>query len=149
MRAVLQRVKQASVTIDGTVVGAIGPGILVLLGIGVDDTVRELQWMVEKIIQLRIFNDEQGKMNRSLDEIGGAVLVVSQFTLFGDCRKGRRPSYIQAARPETAIPLYEQCIELFRNNGIETASGQFGAMMDVALVNDGPVTILLERNSAD
>ncbi len=144
MRAVVQRVKQASVTIDGDVVGKIGKGILVLLGVSVDDTEAEVDWMVKKLIEMRIFNDADGKMNLSLEEVGGAALVVSQFTLFGDCRKGRRPSYIHAARPETAIPLYERCVQGFKDAGIETATGRFGAMMDVSLINDGPVTLIVE-----
>ena len=140
MKTVIQRVHEASVTIDGEVVGSIGKGVLILLGVSVEDTVDEVDWMVQKILQLRIFNDEAGKMNLSLLDVEGAALVVSQFTLFGDCRKGRRPSYIKAARPESAIPLYEACLDRFRGAGVETACGQFGAMMDVALINDGPVT---------
>ena len=144
MKAVIQRVHEASVTIDGDVVGRIGKGALILLGVSVEDTTDEVDWIVQKILQLRIFNDEAGKMNLSLLDIEGAALVVSQFTLFGDCRKGRRPSYIKAARPETAIPLYEACLDGFRRAGVETACGRFGAMMDVTLVNDGPVTLIVE-----
>lgn len=144
MRAVIQRVKEASVSIDGERVGRISKGILILLGVSADDTEAEADWMVNKLAQLRIFNDDDGKMNLSLEDVGGAALVVSQFTLFGDCRKGRRPSYIKAARPETAIPLYEYFVNEFRKAGFQTETGRFGAMMDVALVNDGPVTLIVE-----
>ncbi len=145
MRAVLQRVKESSVTVDGTVVGKIGRGILVLLGVAGEDTEKEAGYLVDKIIHLRIFEDEEGKMNRSLVDIGGSLLVVSQFTLLGDCRKGRRPSFVQAAPPDRASQLYEYFVEQARQKGVPTETGQFRAMMDVALVNDGPVTLILEK----
>jgi D-aminoacyl-tRNA deacylase len=145
MRAVIQRVSRASVTIAGQIRGQIKHGLLVLLGIGQEDTVEQARWLAEKIIGLRIFNDDAGKMNRDLMEVGGALLVVSQFTLFGDCRKGRRPSFIDAAPPEKAIPLYEAFIQAARELGVEVQTGEFGADMQVELVNDGPVTLIVER----
>ena len=145
MRVVLQRVSSASVTIDGEVTGRIGRGFLLLVGFAHADTPAQVDWMAEKVAGLRLFADDQGKMNLGLGEVGGGVLVVSQFTLYGDTEKGRRPSFIDAARPETAIPLYERFIERLRAAGLEVATGRFGAMMDVALVNDGPVTLVLER----
>ncbi len=144
MRAVIQRVSKASVTVGSEVTGAIGPGLLVFLGIHKDDQEQEIKWMVEKIINLRIFEDEHGKMNRSLIDSNGAILVVSQFTLYGDCRKGRRPGYSSAAPPETANILYQQFITAVKQNDISVASGRFQAHMDVELVNDGPVTLLLD-----
>jgi D-tyrosyl-tRNA(Tyr) deacylase len=144
MRAVLQRVTRASVTIDGEVVGAIKHGLLVLLGVAPTDTAAEARWLAEKVVGLRIFADEEGKMNRSVADAGGAVLVVSQFTLYGDCRKGRRPSFIGAAGPDVAVPLYEAFVEAMRALGLPVATGRFGAMMQVELVNDGPVTLLLD-----
>ena len=144
MRAVVQRVAEAKVDVSGEVTGAIGPGYLVLLGVGEGDTQEAADYLVEKIFTLRVFNDEEGKFNLSLEETGGSVLVVSQFTLHGDARKGRRPSFIKAARPEVAIPLYEYFIAAFKARGITTAAGRFGANMQVHLVNDGPVTILLD-----
>jgi D-tyrosyl-tRNA(Tyr) deacylase len=132
------------VLVDEQVIGEIGRGLLVLLGVSVSDTAEQAGWLAEKVIGLRIFNDERGKMNLSLAEIGGAVLIVSQFTLYGDCRKGRRPSFIEAAGPEIAIPLYEAFIAEVRGQGIPTATGRFGAMMQVELVNDGPVTVIVE-----
>ena len=144
MRAVLQRVLRAEVRVAREIVGAIGPGWLVLLGVGVRDTPADAEWLAEKVVQLRGFADEQGKMNRSVQEIGGAILVVSQFTLYGDCRKGRRPSFIQAAPPELAEPLYEAFIQAVRSWGVPVATGRFAAMMEVELVNWGPVTFLLE-----
>ena len=144
MRAVLQRVSRASVTVDSEMVGRIGPGLLVLLGVTHGDTAEKARWLAERTVGLRIFADEEGKMNRSVAEIGGAVLVVSQFTLYGDCRKGRRPSFVEAAPPEIAIPLYEEYVNGLRALGIPVRTGRFGAMMDVELVNDGPVTIILE-----
>ncbi|HRK74545.1 MAG TPA: D-aminoacyl-tRNA deacylase [Rhodothermales bacterium] len=150
MIALIQRVSEASVKVAHQIVGEIGNGLLVLLGIHVNDTEKEVDWLVQKIIQLRIFNDQDGKMNRSLQEIGGEILVVSQFTLYGDARKGNRPSYITAARPETAIPLYEsfvaKCSDLL---GKPVPTGIFGADMKVSLVNDGPVTIWLEKPPKD
>ena len=145
MRVVLQRVSSASVTIEGEVTGRIGRGFLLLVGFTHTDTAAAADWMAEKVAGLRLFTDDQGKMNLGLGEVGGGVLVVSQFTLYGDVAKGRRPSFVDAARPETAIPLYERFIERLRAGGLEVATGRFGAMMDVALVNDGPVTLLLER----
>jgi D-tyrosyl-tRNA(Tyr) deacylase len=144
MRAVIQRVSKASVTVASEITGEIGPGLLVLLGIHKDDQEQEIKWMVEKIINLRIFEDENGKMNRSLIDTNGAMLVVSQFTLYGDCRKGRRPGYSSAAPPETANTLYQQFIEAVAQKDISVASGRFQAHMDVELVNDGPVTLLLD-----
>lgn len=145
MRIVLQRVSRASVTVEERVTGRIGPGLLLLVGFTETDTEAELAWMAEKVVGLRIFPDGEGKMNRSLDETGGALLVVSQFTLYGDARKGRRPSFIDAARPETAIPLYERFVGILRGRGLVVETGEFGAMMAVELVNDGPVTLILER----
>ena len=144
MRAVVQRVSQARVRIDDAVVGKIGPGLLVLLGVAKTDTHAEAQWLADKIVSLRIFNDPDGKMNLGLEEIHGEMLIVSQFTLYGDCSKGRRPSFIDAAGPDIAVPLYEAFINAVKALGIRTATGRFGAMMQVELVNDGPVTILLD-----
>ena len=144
MRAVVQRVSEARVVIDGEVVGQVGHGLLILLGIKFGDSAEDARWLAEKVIGLRIFADEQGKMNRDVTEANGGVLVVSQFTLYGDCRKGRRPSFIDAAPPETAIPLYEAFIDASRALGIPTASGRFGATMQVHLVNDGPVTLIVD-----
>jgi D-tyrosyl-tRNA(Tyr) deacylase len=145
MRIVLQRVSRARVTVAGRVTGEIGRGLLLLAGFTDSDTEDALAWMAEKVVGLRIFPDDEGKMNRSVGETGGALLVVSQFTLYGDTRKGRRPSFVDAARPEIAIPLYERFVDLLRATGLEVATGEFGAMMDVELVNDGPVTLILER----
>jgi len=145
MRVVLQRVSEASVTIEGRVVGAIGRGFVVLAGFTHGDTVKQVRWMAEKVTGLRVFSDPEGKMNLALGDVGGAVLVVSQFTLYGDAEKGRRPSFIDAARPETAIPLYEAFLAELRGRGLRVERGEFGAMMQVALVNDGPVTLILER----
>lgn len=147
MRVVLQRVSRASVTIDGRVAGRIGRGYCLLAGFTHTDTPEQVVWMADKIAGLRVFPDAQEKMNLSLGEIEGAVLVVSQFTLYGDASKGRRPSFVDAARPETAIPLYEQFLADLRARGLEVASGEFGAMMQVELVNDGPVTLVLERSA--
>ncbi len=144
MRAVVQRVKRAAVRVDGSVVGSIGPGLLVLVGIGKTDSGMDLQNLAEKIVNLRVFEDEHGKMNRSLLEMGGQVLCVSQFTLYGDCRKGRRPSYDRAAGPDMAQRLYDDFVKALRSFGIVVATGQFQAMMEVELVNDGPVTLLLD-----
>jgi D-aminoacyl-tRNA deacylase len=146
MRIVLQRVSRAEVRIDGAVCGAIGRGFVLLVGLTATDTTETLAWMADKVIGLRLFADDEGRMNRSLDEVGGGLLVVSQFTLYGDARKGRRPSFIDAAPPELAVPLYDRFVELLRQRApgpVET--GEFGAMMQVELVNDGPVTLLLER----
>lgn len=144
MKAVIQRVKQCSVTVDNTVVGSIGPGILVLLGIADKDQSADGRYLAEKITRLRIFPDEKGKMNRSLKETNGEVLVVSQFTLLGDCRKGRRPSFVHAAGPQKARQLYEHFVDQIHSLGIRVQTGQFRAMMDVSLINDGPVTLILE-----
>ena len=142
----MQRVSSGSVTVDGEVVGEIGTGLVLLVGFTEGDDERVLAWMADKIVGLRVFSDEDGKMNRSLEDVGGDLLVVSQFTLYGDTRKGRRPSFIQAAEPGLAIPLYQRFLELLgeRASGV-VESGEFGAMMDVALVNAGPVTLVLER----
>lgn len=144
MRAVVQRVSSASVTVDGEVVGRIGAGMCVLLGIAADDTDADVAYLANKIVGLRIFHDDEGKMNRSLVESGGGMLVVSQFTLYGDCRKGRRPSFIAAAPPERADELYQAFVATVREQGISVETGRFQAMMDVALVNDGPVTLLID-----
>jgi D-aminoacyl-tRNA deacylase len=144
MRACVQRVSRASVTVDGQIVGQIGPGLLVLLGITGDDQPGDAAYLAEKTTGLRIFEDDDGKMNRSLLETGGGMLVVSQFTLLGDCRKGRRPSFIQAAAPELAERLYQQFVAAVQDHGVHVATGRFRAHMDVALVNDGPVTLLLD-----
>lgn len=144
MRAVLQRVSRASVTVSGEVVGQINRGILVLLGVEPDDTEDDARQLADKTIALRIFDDADGKMNLSLEEIGGSLLVVSQFTLLGDCRKGRRPSFIGAAPPELAEQLYNTFIGAAGSKGIPIATGRFRAMMDVELVNDGPVTLILD-----
>ncbi len=146
MRAVIQRVSSASVTVDSEITGKIDAGLLVLLGIHKDDEEAEIEWMVNKIINLRIFEDKDGKMNRSLLDTGGAMLIVSQFTLYGDCRKGRRPGYSDAAPPEKAKPCYLQFIDTVKQKQIITASGTFQAQMDVKLCNDGPVTLLLDSN---
>jgi D-tyrosyl-tRNA(Tyr) deacylase len=146
MRIVLQRVREASVTIEGEVVGAIAQGFLLLVGFAPGDTDAEVTWLADKVASLRLFSDAEGKMNLDLAAIGGAVLVVSQFTLYGDAAKGRRPSFVGAARPEEAIPLYERFIAALRGLGLTVATGTFGAEMQVALVNDGPVTLLLERS---
>lgn len=145
MRTVLQRVTRASVTVDGRVVGEVGRGLMLLVGFTDGDGEDALRWMADKVVGLRIFPDDEGRMNRSLEEVGGGVLVVSQFTLYGDARNGRRPSFVEAARPEVAIPLYERFVELLRASGRPVATGEFGAMMAVELVNDGPVTLILER----
>jgi D-aminoacyl-tRNA deacylase len=144
MRACIQRVSEAHVTVDGEVTGRIGRGLVVLLGIGHEDGDGELDWLAEKIVGLRIFEDDAGKMNRSLVELGGAMLVVSQFTLYGDCRKGRRPSFTSAAPPELAERLYELFVSKVRAAGIEVATGRFREHMLVSLVNDGPVTLWID-----
>jgi D-tyrosyl-tRNA(Tyr) deacylase len=146
MRAVIQRVSSASVQVGAKLTGEIGAGILVFLGIHHNDGEPEIKWMTDKISNLRIFDDSTGKMNHSLIDTGGSILVVSQFTLYGDCRKGRRPGYSAAAPPEQANALYEQFISQLAANGIKTASGKFQTHMDVSLVNDGPVTLLLDSN---
>jgi D-aminoacyl-tRNA deacylase len=146
VRVVLQRVSRAEVRIGGEVVGRIGGGLLLLVGFAEGDDDAALEWMADKVGGLRVFGDDEGKMNRALDEVGGDVLVVSQFTLYGDTRKGRRPSFVGAAPPEVAVPLYDRFLDLLRPHVPGTlASGEFGAMMEVESVNDGPVTLLLER----
>jgi D-tyrosyl-tRNA(Tyr) deacylase len=144
MRAVVQRVREADVTVEGVTVGAIGPGLLVLLGVGTDDGAADARYIAGKIRDLRIFDDENGKMNRAVVEAGGAVLMVSQFTLYGDARKGRRPSFDAAARPDLARALYEDVARELRESGLRVETGVFQALMQVHLVNDGPVTILLD-----
>lgn len=148
MRAVLQCVKKCRVTVAGEVVGEIGDGVLILLGVSAEDSPEDVRFLAEKSVHLRIFPDEAGKMNCSLRETGGGMLVVSQFTLFGDCRKGRRPSFTRAAPPEHAERLYQAFIEEVDKWGVPTASGRFGAMMDVDLINDGPVTLLIDSKGA-
>jgi D-tyrosyl-tRNA(Tyr) deacylase len=148
MRVLLQRVSEASVTIEDQVTGRINRGFLLLVGFAPTDTLAQVSWMAEKVSGLRLFADAEGKMNLDLAAVGGAVLVVSQFTLYGDAGKGRRPSFIGAARPEIAIPLYEAMIAELRARGLTVATGEFGADMKVALVNDGPVTLLLEHEAA-
>jgi D-tyrosyl-tRNA(Tyr) deacylase len=149
VRVVLQRVSRAEVRIDGRVTGKIDAGFLVLAGFAPTDTPETLGWMADKVLSLRLFADDAGKMNRSLQETGGAVLVVSQFTLYGDVEKGRRPSFIAAAPPDVAIALYRQFVSLLTERGpalgVRVATGEFGAMMDVELVNDGPVTLVIDR----
>jgi len=149
MRVLLQRVSRAEVRVGGPerprVTGRIGRGFLLLVGFTHADGEGEVAWMAEKVLGLRLFGDAEGKMNLALDDVGGALLVVSQFTLYGDAQKGRRPSFVDAARPEHAIPLYERLVALLRARGVQVETGEFGAMMDVELVNDGPVTLWLER----
>ncbi len=145
MRVLLQRVSRAEVRVDGKVVGKVGLGFCLLVGFTHADGAEQVEWMADKVIGLRLFGDEEGKMNRSLEGVGGALLVVSQFTLYGDARKGRRPSFIDAARPEEAEALYEMFVERLRARGVRAETGEFGAMMEVDLVNDGPVTLWLER----
>ena len=146
MRIVLQRVSRARVSVSGRVRGEIGPGVLLLVAFAHHDTEDVAVWMADKVLGLRVFADGEGRMNRSLGEVGGDVLVVSQFTLYGDTRKGRRPSFVDAAPPELAIPLYQRFVELLRAGSAGTvATGEFGATMEVELVNDGPVTLVLER----
>lgn len=144
MRAVIQRVEKASVSVEGEIRGQIGAGLLVLIGVEEGDGDADFRYIAEKVPNLRVFEDEQGKMNRSLLDVGGEVLAVSQFTLLGDARGGRRPSFITAARPETADPMYERLVADWRARGIRVETGVFGAHMKVSLVNDGPVTILLD-----
>ncbi|MEO5814777.1 MAG: D-aminoacyl-tRNA deacylase [Gemmatimonadaceae bacterium] len=145
MRLLLQRVSRAEVRVGERVTGRIARGYVLLVGFTHEDKEQQLVWMAEKVVGLRLFADAEEKMNLSLAEVGGGLLVVSQFTLYGDAAKGRRPSFIGAARPDVAIPLYERFLELLRDHGIPVETGEFGAMMDVELVNDGPVTLWLER----
>ncbi|MCM3272875.1 D-aminoacyl-tRNA deacylase [Paenibacillus elgii] len=148
MRVVLQRSKAAQVTVDGETVGRIDHGLVLLVGIADGDTEEDARYLADKISGLRIFEDEQGKMNHSVLETGGQVLSISQFTLYGDCRKGRRPNFMAAARPELAEPLYERFNGMLREAGLHVETGRFGAMMDVSLVNDGPVTLIVESKQA-
>ncbi|MDO4690558.1 MAG: D-aminoacyl-tRNA deacylase [Fusobacterium sp.] len=149
MRTVIQRVEQAKVNIYQTTVGKIDRGLLIFLGITHNDTEKELKWLANKIKDLRIFEDENGKMNLSLEDVRGEILIVSQFTLYGNCIKGRRPAFIEAARPELAEGLYLKFIEEFKNFGIKTESGEFGADMKVELINDGPVTLIIDTDNAN
>ena len=149
MRVVLQRVTGASVRVGDRLIGEVAQGYCLLVGFAEGDTAEEVRWMADKIAGLRIFGDEEGKMNLALTEVGGGVLVVSQFTLYGDVTKGRRPSFIRAAKPDAAIPLYERFVEELRKLGITVATGEFGAMMRVTIENDGPVTLLLEREGGE
>jgi D-aminoacyl-tRNA deacylase len=150
MRAVIQRVSSASVTIDGTVTSSIGSGLLVLVAVEEADTTEDLEWLAGKIVRLRIFNDEQGLMNRSVQEVSGEILVVSQFTLFASTKKGNRPSYLRSARPEVAIPIYERFISrLAQEFQKPVCTGEFGADMKIALVNDGPVTLIIDTKSRE
>ena len=148
MRCVVQRVTASSVTVDGKTVGSIGPGLMVLIGVSVDDKESDLKYMAEKVPNLRIFDDENGVMNRSVTDTGGSILAVSQFTLYGDARGGRRPSYIRAAQPEAANAFYERLVAAWREKGIHVETGRFRTEMQVSLINDGPVTILLDSEKA-
>ena len=146
MKCVVQRVSRASVTVYGEVVGEVGKGLLVLVGIQVDDTEAEVDWMARKLTSLRVFADAEGNMDLNVEQVEGGLLLVSQFTLYGELKKGTRPSFIRAARPETAEPLYSKLVDMIRDqSSAPVATGRFGAMMDVELVNDGPVTVILER----
>ena len=144
MRCVVQRVTESSVTVENEITGRIGPGLLVLIGVSSDDTDTDLKYMIDKVPNLRIFDDENGVMNRSILEVGGEILAVSQFTLYGDARGGRRPSYFRAAKPEAANAMYERLIAAWREKGIHVETGRFRTEMKVSLINDGPVTILLD-----
>ena len=148
MRCVVQRVKEAAVTVGGEEVGRIGPGMLALIGVSTEDTDADLKYIAEKTMHLRIFDDENGVMNRSVLDAGGAILAVSQFTLYGDARGGRRPSYFRAAKPEKANEMYQHLIAFWRAQGLQVETGRFRAEMDVSLINDGPVTILLDSEKA-
>ena len=145
MRIVLQRSKKASVTVDGQIVGAIDKGLVLLVGVTHEDTEEAAQFLADKVVNLRIFEDEDGKMNHSLLDVGGSILSVSQFTLYGDCRKGRRPNFMDAARPDHATEIYNLFNEELKKKNVAVETGIFGAMMDVQLVNDGPVTLILEK----
>ena len=148
MRAVVQRVSEASVSVGGQVSGSVGPGLCVLVGVGQGDSEEDARWMADKVVSLRIFEDEQGKMNRSVLDVRGGVLAISQFTLFGDARKGTRPGFVDAARPEIAQPLYARFCELARERGVQVAEGVFRAAMQVRIVNEGPVTLLLDSRKS-
>jgi D-tyrosyl-tRNA(Tyr) deacylase len=145
MKILVQRVKHANVEVDSKIVGTIGPGVLVFIGVTHEDTKEQVTWLANKLINLRIFEDDQGKLNRSLFDCKGVALIISQFTLYGDCTDGRRPSFIQAARPELAKQLYEEFIEEVQKGGVAVQTGIFGADMKVSLLNDGPVTLMIER----
>jgi D-tyrosyl-tRNA(Tyr) deacylase len=149
MRVIIQRVKSSQVTVNSEIVGKIGRGLNLLVGIATTDTSAEIDWMVRKCLDLRLFPDTEGdeRWQKSVQEIGGELLVVSQFTLYGDCRKGRRPSFDQSANPQVAADLYERFVNKLRSSGLQVATGQFGAMMQVAIENDGPVTLLLEKDA--
>ena len=147
MRAVLTRVKHASVSIDGKETARIGEGFLILLGVTHEDTEAQAVKLAEKLTGLRIFEDETGKMHRGLTDVGGEVLIVSQFTLYGNCKKGRRPEFLSAARPEVAIPLYEKFVQLCRDKGLHVETGEFGAYMQVESLNDGPVTLIVDTDN--
>lgn len=144
MRVVVQRVAHASVSVDGNPVGAIGPGLMLLVGIGRDDEEKQLAWMAQKLVGLRIFEDDAGKMNLDVRDVGGAVLAISQFTLYGDCSRGRRPGFSEARRPDEALLLFERFVTLLRDQGVPVETGRFGADMKVELLNDGPVTFVVE-----
>lgn len=144
MRAIVQRVTQASVSVDGEVIGQIRKGFMVLLGVADEDTEADMKYIADKIINLRVFEDENEKMNLSLGDVGGELLVISQFTLFGDCRKGRRPSFDKAGKPEAAKKMYQEVCQYFKECGIKTETGRFAADMKVSLINDGPVTLMLD-----
>lgn len=146
MRVILQRVSQAAVEIEGTIMGQIGPGFLVLAAVHQEDSQMEIEKMADKVAGLRVFEDQDGKMNRSLAEAGGELLVVSNFTLYSDCKKGRRPSFFESARPEKAVPLYEHFLDCLRATGLPVQCGEFGADMKVSLINDGPVTLVLDTD---
>ena len=145
MRVVVQRVSRASVTIEGEVSGSIDRGLLLLVAIKGDETEQDLAWMANRCVGLRIFPDDEGKMNRSLDEVDGGILAISQFTLYGDCRKGRRPSFIGAGDPVLSEKLFDRFLDLLSDTGVPVATGRFGAMMQVELVNDGPVTLIIDK----
>lgn len=149
MRVLVQRVKAAAVRVDGRVVGEVGGGVLALLGVTHGDTAAEVDFLVDKLANLRIFEDDAGKMNLSLLDVGGGALVVSQFTLYGDCRKGRRPSFTDAAVPAVAVPLYERFVAQLQSAGVTVGTGEFGASMEVEIHNSGPVTLMLERSHGD
>lgn len=147
MRVVLQRVKEASVTVDQKIIGQIKQGFLLLVGVTHEDTIDQVNWLADKIAGLRVFEDEEERMNRSLQDVNGQILSVSQFTLYGDVKKGRRPAFTEAAKPDVANELYEAFNERLRAQGLTVETGQFGAMMDIALINDGPVTLILEKEA--